>query len=530
MIKKLGLYYRSLKYLKFKQIYSRGFYFLRGKKRRFTKHKYNYNLSRKGNEINLLPFPMFDNSYIAQGTFKFLNIEHQFSSIDWDYPDYGKLWTYNLNYFDYLNQKDGSVQTSKILMEQFVQHLPQLQNANEPYPISLRLINWVKFFQKNGIKEGTLSDSLYAQAKILMDKLEFHLLGNHLLENGFGLLFAAYYFQDDNIYNQAKKIIQEELEEQVLKDGGHFELSPMYHQIILLRVLDCYNLVKQNDYQQNELAEFLEDKVRMMLGWLASITFANGEIPMLNDSAYGITPDSKSLFEYASTLGIDYKGTKLSESGYRKWNVGEMEVVMDVGHIGPSYIPGHAHADSLNFVMNINNEPFLVDLGTSTYESNALRLEERGTNAHNTVSYKGRNSSEVWSSFRVGNRADTKILVDEANKLCAKHNGYQKENCIHQRTFKSVDNQSFFIEDILTGDGEGVALFHFHPSIENIAWEDGIKTDKANFKFFTKEEALISEEEISIKDYNFAIGFNKTVKAKVLEVRFKKELITLIQY
>ena len=65
-------------------------------------------------------------------------------------------------------------------MQQFVAQLPVLLNANEPYPISLRIINWVKFLSNNSINNTKLSDSLYAQAKILEDKLqEYHLLGNH---------------------------------------------------------------------------------------------------------------------------------------------------------------------------------------------------------------------------------------------------------------------------------------------------------------------------------------------------------------
>ena len=52
----------------------------------------------------------FDNNiidtekYIEQNTFLFLNKSKSFDKIDWNFPNYGKLWTYNLNYFDFLNQ------------------------------------------------------------------------------------------------------------------------------------------------------------------------------------------------------------------------------------------------------------------------------------------------------------------------------------------------------------------------------------------------------------------------------------------
>ena len=82
----------------------------------------------------------------------------------------------------------------------------------------------------------------------MLNNLEYHLLGNHLLENGFSLLFGAYYFQDETIYKIAKKIVVSELEVQILADGSHFELSPMYHQILFHRVLDCIQLIKLNTF------------------------------------------------------------------------------------------------------------------------------------------------------------------------------------------------------------------------------------------------------------------------------------------
>ena len=72
------------------------------------------------------------------------------------------------------------------------------------------------------------------------------MLGNHLLENAFSLLFGAYYFQDEKLYTKSYDLLISELNEQVLKDGAHFELSPMYHQIILSRLLDSIQLIKLN--------------------------------------------------------------------------------------------------------------------------------------------------------------------------------------------------------------------------------------------------------------------------------------------
>ena len=83
--------------------------------------------------------------------------------------------------------------------------------------------------------------------------MEYHILGNHLLENGYALLFGAYYFGDKKLYEKAYQIVSEELEEQILEDGAHFELSPMYHQILLNRLLDCIYLVNSNIFLKDDL-------------------------------------------------------------------------------------------------------------------------------------------------------------------------------------------------------------------------------------------------------------------------------------
>jgi len=178
-------------------------------------------------------------SYLGEREFIFLNCSKKFrGKVDWNYGKYGKLWTYNLNYFDFLNQ--GFNDDYIALIEEFIDNIEMVDAGMDPYPISLRGINWIKFLSIHNINNSKINDSLYGQYYILHDNIEYHLLGNHLLENAFSLLFGAYYFQDDLLYQTSKKILISELEEQILDDGGHFELSPMYHQIILFRVVSKF--------------------------------------------------------------------------------------------------------------------------------------------------------------------------------------------------------------------------------------------------------------------------------------------------
>jgi len=458
---------------------------------------------------NVTPLKLLDScdcySSYNDGKFTMLNLSKKFTgAIDWNFNEYGKLWTYNLTYFEYLKEKENVS-----LIYDFIKNIESVKDGLEPFPISLRGINWIKFLTKYEIKDKKIDDSLYAQYYILLDNLEYHLLGNHLLENGFSLLFGAYYFQDETLHKKAKDILEKELEEQILNDGAHFELSPMYHQLMLFRVLDCINLVQNNSWKNEELLKYLKEKASLMLGWLNTISYENGEIPLLNDSANKIAPTSVELFEYASRLNLNLIKKDLNESGYRKIKKENYECIVDIGEVGASYIPGHAHADTFNFELYINNKPFIVDTGISTYNIGKQRDNERSTKSHNTVEINETNSSEVWGGFRVANRARVTDVVENIDYIKAIHDGYKKKfEVLHTREW-IFEEDKIIISDALSRECEAVARLHFHPDVR----ENEIL-----------ERVIIENSKFKIQNYEYAPEFNKPIQSLVLEIPFKKEL------
>jgi hypothetical protein len=291
----------------------------------------------------------------------------------------------------------------------------------------------------------------------------------------------------------------------------------MYHQIILHRVLDCINLVGGNSWKEKELERFLKIKAELMLGWLEEISFKNGEIPKLNDSATGITAETTELRQYASKLGIKHVKIKLNDSGYRKFEIDNLEIVMDVGQMAPAYQPGHSHADSLQFVLNYNNQPIIVDTGISTYEKNERRQIERSTASHNTVNLKGMNSSEVWGGFRVARRAIVSIHKENFNYIEASHNGYKKLGIVHTRSFLKLGNSFEVIDKItLSTNNEVQGHLHFFP---------GVELELLNNSVIINNKLILNisgTDNIHIQEYFFAAGFNKLISAKKLIYTFKK--------
>ncbi len=495
--------FNTVKYLKFIQIYFRLFYFIRDRFRRIRKFEYKLSKNSESIPLKFLDSCEYYSTY-KDGEFHMLNLSKKFTNeIDWNFSKYGKLWTYNLTYFEYLKEKEDVS-----LIYNFLENIKSVKDGLEPFPISLRGINWIKFLTRHQIRDNKIDNSLYAQYYILLDNLEYHLLGNHLLENGFSLLFGSYYFQDEVLYQKAKKILLKELDEQILKDGGHFELSPMYHQLMLFRLLDCINLVQNNHWKSQELLSYLSLKASQMLGWLKKMTYESGEIPLFNDSAKNIAPMSSQLFQYAKRLKCDETLKELSDSGYRKVKRSNYECVIDIGEVGASYIAGHAHADTFNFELQINKKPFIVDTGVSTYNIGKTRDSERSTKAHNTVEIEDTNSSEVWAGFRVANRANVFDIVKENDFYQATHNGYSlKKGILHTRSWKFEENR-IIIEDSLNQESRAVARLHFHPSLSL----DLIKNH------------LIINNKFRVKSYNFTEQFNKWQNAICIEIDFSKNL------
>jgi len=466
---------------------------------------------------------MSSTSYLDNNTFDFLNIKYKFKEdIDWNYRDYGKLWTYNLNYFDFLNQKDIAADTGIALIENYINADRLLEDGKEPYPTSLRTINWIKFLSKNNISNLSINQSLYDQYQTLLHNLEYHLLGNHLLENAFALFFGSFYFKDEILAKKAELLLKAELAEQLLDDGAHFELSPMYHQIILHRLLDCIQLSQLNhEYVNHSLLIFLQEKAIKMLSWLQTITFANGDIPMVNDSAFNIAVTSEQLFAYAKQLNLQWTESQLSGSGYRKFSNENYEAFMDVGQLAVSYQPGHAHADTFSFVLYVESQPIIVDPGLSTYEINDKRKRERSTAYHNTVTVAESNSSQVWSGFRVAKRAKVNLIVDNESKIAASHNGFP--NSKHTRTF-SINEDVININDEVLNSNHAKAYFHFHPNCK-------LNYDEKTKSIFVNNIEIIfsNDTTIRLEDYKFAKGFNRTVIAKKAIVLFSEKLMTTIK-
>jgi hypothetical protein len=447
----------------------------------------------------------FKNSNVK---FEFLNQEVEFfdSQINWNYSVNGKLWTYHLNYFDFLFS--ASPNSGLQLIQQFISCSEDLVDGLEPYPTSLRIINWIKFDLSNRCFSKDIRSVLRSDLERLNSYLEFHIQANHLLENALALYAGSIYFKSSPFKNKVKKLLIFQIKEQFGKTGFHYEGTFMYHLSLMERLLDVFQISKSLNVGDSEIEDLIEATIKKGMR-IANSYQTNGLFPNFNDSNSEETPDFFELCIYAKNQGFIFEDyCPISDIFLNRSK--SLSIIADFSNIRPIYQPGHSHADTFNFVLFDSANPIIVDPGISTYEKNAIRELERSTIMHNTIIINNEDSSEVWSGFRVGRRAEVSIVKQDSESICAFHNGYAHIGVIHERTIKLVDDL-LEIRDKLINQNSHIAVssIYFHPDVKiNITDSRLILNDSILFEWAGVKKWQCLE-------YEYAEGYNNRKKGIV---------------
>lgn len=428
---------------------------------------------------------------ILKGKMTFLNSTQEIGWVpDWECADLPKLWCYNLHYFEWLWSLDYE-HARKVVVD-WVEKVPAKkgQVGWEPYPISLRLMNWCGVFcakhrgrfEEDEMFQAVLWESVYRQVEFLGAHLETHLLANHFLENGAALAFVGSCFEGGEArswLNQGLAILKSELPEQVLLCGMHFELSPMYHCRIL------YLMILLDSTGNERISGILGQSCQALARALSHLCHPDSQISLFNDSAFRVYNHPRDLIERvegaAKTdsnkerggVGEMYGPFELEDAGYYGWRDTDGNyLICDFGKVGPDYQPGHAHADIGSYELSLRGTRVIVDSGIHDYEDSEFRSYARSSAAHNTVEIEGRDQCELWGTFRMARRGypqDVKFQTDENGfTLSGSHTGYRrlKGRPNHARQIRWDERERVLsVQDRVTS-GEAVSAIsriHLHP-------------------------------------------------------------------
>lgn len=344
----------------------------------------------------------------------------------WEFKDKSALWNFNLHYFEYLFSlvKAWMDTGEKKYLDKTVEMIEGWIDANAPgtspawssYTTALRIVTWISYYEyvsetmTEEFREKFLS-SLHQQFKHLSRHLEKDILGNHYFEDLKSLVIAAIFFKDEAVLGRALKDFKAECKEEILPDGMHFELSPMYHKIIFEGILRVTAALRGAGRKDAEIEAYLQPMLDV------AYSFEDGleRVPLFNDGGNNVTKSLDALVATADRMfGLKpcFKG-RLEVSGFyifEKNNDGHRwKLVVDAGQPGPKYIPGHAHCDAMSYELFYDGKPTVVNCGTYAYQCKE-RSFFRSTAAHNTVMVEGTEQSQCWGAFRLAKRSNTRVL------------------------------------------------------------------------------------------------------------------------
>lgn len=467
----------------------------------------------------------------AEDRFTFLNLERQVSPLEYVAPGGGALWEYNFHYFDGLMAPGAAPgETASWVGTWLAAVPPGASPAWDPYPASRRILNWVKWSlafpdaQPDGFFE-----SLATQVRHLERTLEYHLLANHLLANAVALTAAGLRFagaEGDAWLRRGSALLEEQLREQMLEDGAHFELSPAYHALIVEDLLDLVQMARAMDV---ELPTAVAGAAQRGLEWLRIVTRPDGRFPLFNDAAYGVSAPTRALIDYAERLDLapaPDSGTglvALAPSGHFRYREGRVFLVGDVGGTGPAYQPGHTHCDMLSFELGWDGVPLVVDTGTSTYEVGGRRRTERGTAAHNTVQVDDLEQHEIWASFRIARRGEVEAVEFAPDRVVASIRAFPPRWARLTRSWR-FDGEAVTIEDVVN-DGRArrcTARLHFHPEVD-------LQGEAGDWCANGLEFSFQGHTAVRNVEYHYAPEFNRLIPARCLEIEFDGALTTVIR-
>lgn len=546
MIREVLLYFFTIRHLKLSQIIYKLLYYF------YTPNvpEINKNIYSRKTRISKFHWLKKSSCFPILKIYEFLNSRYKIEKFsDLDKFKIPKLWLYNFHYFDYLYTDNGinNFKESESLILSWISIDKKTNKIGwEPYPISLRIVNWIKWSILSNNNNISIKNSLYIQAVILSKQIEWHIRANHLIANAKALIFCGVYLRSKfikNIKRKGETILYYQLDEQILNDGGHFERSTMYHSIILEDLLDILELDRvYPNFICPRLIDRIKIKLPKMMLWLNRMLHPDGEISFFHDSTKNIASSPSSLIKlfqrFFPKFNLTYKPKthyfeNLKNSGYIITENKIYKCLMDVGSIAPQYQPGHSHAQTLCFELSLFKHRVFVNTGVSQYEENERRFLERSTLAHNTLTYNNENSSEVWSSFRVARKAKTfDVSIKKSEKyinINACHDGYSRfnKNLIHNRQWVFNDDNIIITDKLLKN-------YNFHC---NLILEPNVKLTKKHEKYSiylenNKEINLsFNECETKLFDWNYAPGFGLLVKTKCIKIFPKTEkLITYISW
>lgn len=315
---------------------------------------------------------------------------------------------------------------------------------------------------------------------------------------------------------KSTKLLAEELDRQILPDGGHISRNP---DALIGLLLDLLPLRQAYAAQALPPPPQLLNAIDRMLPMLRLLRHGDGTLALFN--GMGITaPDL-----LATVLAYDDARaqplTNAPYSGYQRVEAGASVLIIDTGRVPPPDFSSLAHAGCLSFELSTGSQKLVVNCGTPDSLRAIGRAPARVTAAHSTLvvadtstcRFAGRRGLEGWFEGQIL-AGPMRVAVERQQlpkriRMRLAHDGYvSRFGLIHERRLTlSSDGLRLDGEDRLRPAVRGARLaahpyaarFHIHPAVQLQSVLEGravlLTLPDASRWIFDAPDARISIEE-----------------------------------
>ena len=288
--------------------------------------------------------------------------------------------------------------------------------------------------------------------------------------------------------------LKQEIERQILPDGGHVSRDPGAIIEILLELLPLRQAFAARNIAPPQALLNAIDRMMPMLRF-----FRHSEGTFAHFNGMGTTPGDlvSTLLAYDETRGAPFSNAPYS--AYQRLEAGGGVVIADTGRAPPIEMSLDAHAGFLSFEFSSPKQSLIVvNCGMPGTGRENWRQLARATAAHSTVTFNDTSSARFveLATFRhvLGGSpmlgGPSKVTVTRENRedavvLRASHDGYaDRFGIVHERVLtlaadgSRLDGEDIFLaadggSQLRTAHDEFAVRFHVHPTVKATRLSDG---------------------------------------------------------
>ncbi len=276
--------------------------------------------------------------------------------------------------------------------------------------------------------------------------------------------------------NKALRWLDDELEKQILADGGHCERNPMIQHHLLRALVGLRAALQDAELEPSVPLQTAIDRMAPMLRFFRH---GDGALALFNGGLEDRRDDIDATLAAANARGRPH--VSASHSGYERFSAGRTLMLMDVGGPPSGGTNDRAHAGCLAFEVSHGSERLIVNCGTSLDQNGDWHRSMRATAAHSAVTIADTNSAQLKKDGTIGRRPVDVIVARREDELGnhvveTSHDGYAAALGYrhHRRLIVDPAGEGVAGEDWLTAsDGNPrraqeqrfTARFHLHPSV-----------------------------------------------------------------